>query len=546
MKTNEKIFTKNNEFIKSNKYKWFIYCFLIIIAIVSFIFVGFQYSDYGFIIFWNNLKKIFVFTNYSIEYPSFSLWDISFFYLWNTLKIVFIGTSIGFICAIITATIGNKNLFEIKALWIFNVFIIMLRCFPSIILITFFSNSFSKETVLLLITFWFSWLWLHKYFLDSYSNVNYYGYNILIQQGNNKLMAIIKYVWYKMINKFVSLFLYSLESNIRYVSLISAIGFFGIGELIVFLINNGEYNSLGIPIFSSVIFLCLIELVSFILNKYIFLNQNESKQNIIKTIKIIVLTIFIVFILYSCISVNWNNSLTNIDNSIFIGLFKPNFTILNEYNNIGFDFLLLVFQSITILVISFIFALIFIFLNSYRLIKYFSIIGITINTFIRNIPITALFFLLDPLYTNSISTICIVLSIYSTSIIVKNVSESIDNLSIYEINYYKSQGYNIIQIYTKYIWNKFKHYLLLETMFSFENNFRDLIIFGSYGSSAIGHYINIYLSKGQYANASAFVWIAFIILIIICLITFITLNCVKIKQYSEIYKKKLINFFHNR
>lgn len=535
--TNDKTHKKLNSWTKIC-----FYLILLIFTVVSFIFINFHFSKNGLEIFYNNLKKIFVFNNRIEQYPNSNLWLLSVEYLWRSIKGVIIGTSIGFIIAFITSTLSNKNIIKIKFIdKIINFTIALLRAFPIIFFIYLFKLSFSKNLSFILLISWFSWIWLHKYMSEYYNNINYYLFEALQKQGTNFFISFFKSIIYQINNKFISLFMYSFESNMRWNSLLGTLGFIGIGELIN-LSQENQFESMGIPITIIIIFMLFLEVIIFTFNKFILIHKSTeiNKKNINYKIifKLLFFITIIVLIIISISTISWDENI-KFNYSFIKSIFNPNWSILNYKTNIWNDIFLLISQTIVIMTISTFFSIIFIFISSNKIFGYFSLIGSFITTIIRAIPAIALLFIISPLFKDSSSTICLILGISSSTIISKNVNETINKLDSNIINYFYMQGYSKFYIFFKYIIPKVKGYYLSQILFEWESKYRDIITYGSYGVSSIGTNIDLYESKAEYSNMAPFIWIIFFITLLAIFITFITkiLFRQNILYFIDKYKK---------
>lgn len=535
--------------------KFLIILFLIVIIAVSFWLVGFNLSPYGMTVFSNRISKIFLFSNSLKDYPNYSLVNLSLEYLWVSIKGTIIGTTIGFIVAFLTATFSNYHL--IKSKFISNlvkIIIVILRAFPTVVFIYFFTNVFSKDLSLVLVLSWFSWIWVHKYMIEIYHNLNYYSFYNLIIQGNSKSFAYLKAIIPQINNKFISLFLYSFDSNMRWSSLLGTLGLAGIGELIEKASSN-QFESMGIPVLTIMIFMILLEIFVFILNRYILVHQssefNKETINFINNknwnkffsfsfikknrkelsnyyklksyLKFGLFIFFFCILLYSLITLKWNSS-SVYESNFFQQLFNPDWNIVVQKNvDIWLDIFKMIAQSVVIITIALILSLILLFISCFKLFKYYSFIGITLSTIIRSVPMIAIFFLVNPLFVSPSSTICIVLAITSATVINKNITESINKVDSSAITSFTMQGYNKFIIFIKYILPSVKRDFITFFSFEWESIFRDLITYGKYGVSVIGMNIYTYFngSKKQVDKMASFVWISFFITFFIIFLTYL-------------------------
>ncbi|MDE7088419.1 MAG: hypothetical protein K2O19_02695 [Malacoplasma sp.] len=551
-------FVTNGDKYKKKKFsylsKFLIALFLITIVVISFWLVGFNLSPNGVTVFSNRVNKVFLFSNTLKDYPNYSLVSLSLEYLWISIKGTIVGTTIGFIVAFITATFSNyyliRNLFLANSM---KVFIVLLRAFPTVVFIYFFTNLFSKDLSLVLVLFWFSWIWLHKYMIEIYNNLNYYPFFNLVIQGNSKILAYLKTIIPQINNKFISLFLYSFDANMRWSSLLGTLGLAGIGELIEKASN--QFEAMGIPVLTIMIFMILLECFVFVLNRYLLVHQSSGfseqtmefiksknktkllsfafiKKNrkelanyyMLKTyLKACLFIFFFAILIYSLITLKWSSS-SVYQNNFFQQLFEPDWSIVYQKNiNIWIDVFKMVGQSIVIITITLVLSLILLFISCFKLFKYYSILGIFLSTIIRSIPMIALFFLINPLFANPSSTICIVLAIASATVINKNITESINKIDAKLITAFTMQGFNNFTIFIKYIIPSVKKDFLTFFSFEWEGTFRDLITYGKYGVSVIGSNVYIYFngSKKQIDKMAAFVWISFFITLFAIFLTYL-------------------------
>ncbi|MDE6082569.1 MAG: hypothetical protein K2F52_01670, partial [Malacoplasma sp.] len=354
--------------------------FLIAIVVISFWLVGFNLSPNGVTVFSNRVNKVFLFSNTLKDYPNYSLVSLSLEYLWISIKGTIVGTTIGFIVAFITATFSNSYL--IRNLFLANlmkIFIVLLRAFPTVVFIYFFTNFFSKDLSLVLVLFWFSWIWLHKYMIEIYNNLNYYPFFNLVIQGNSKIYAYLKTIIPQINNKFISLFLYSFDANMRWSSLLGTLGLAGIGELIEKASN--QFEAMGIPVLTIMVFMILLECFVFVLNRYLLVHQSSgfSKQTMefiksqnkskllsfafikknrrelsnyykLKTyLKACLFIFFFAILIYSLLTLKWSSS-SVYQNNFFQQLFEPDWNIVYQKNiNIWVDVFKMVGQSIVII-----------------------------------------------------------------------------------------------------------------------------------------------------------------------------------------------------
>ncbi|MCF0217439.1 MAG: hypothetical protein HUJ42_00130 [Malacoplasma sp.] len=508
---------------------YFIFAFVII---GSFIIVGFSIAPRGFTIFSNHISQIFVFSNQINNYPNQSLILLSLKYLWISIQGVLIGTSIGFAAGFISATIANKHFFKISFLnWILKGLLAVLRAFVPILFIYFFTTYFSKNIALILLLAWYTWIWVHKYMIEIYQNLNYHPYNYLLLQGSSKINAYLKTILFQVNNKFIALFLYSFDSNMRWSSILGVLGLAGIGELIENA-SDSQYQSMGIPLVTIIGFMLILETFVYLMNRYVLVHKsflfNKSVEKFIsykryKTyFKLGLLVFFVALFLYASISLDWTQYFAS--NSNFLQqIFNPNWNVLNDVSNFDVvqEVITLIAQTFVIMFLTLVSSIFFIFISCYKLFKYYSLLGIFLSTMIRAIPTIALFFIFNPIFINPSSSICIIFAFSTATVINKNITESINKLSSDVINIYKMQGYSKLTIFFKYILGSIKKDFLSLFFFQWESQFRDLITYGQYGVSIIGAKMYAYFGlKKQTENMAVFMWIAFFLILLVIFIEY--------------------------
>lgn len=526
----------------------FVIIFLALL-ITSLTIIGFNFAPLGDEVFLDRLKKVFMFSNSLKDYPDESLIGLSIDYLWISIKTVLVGTTLGFVLAFITSTMQNDKLHNLKWLsYPFKIIIPILRAMPVIFFVYLFSYNFSKEISLIMIYFWFSWIWSHKYLNEYYSSVNYYFYNVSIYEGNGRFISYLKNVLPQINNKMISLFLYSFDSNIRWSSLLGTLGMIGIGELI-YKAQDNQFQSMGIPVLTIIVFLLFLEGVIYLINRLVLTVKDVQfnstnidlfmkKINWKYYVKLLLMVLLIALILYSFFSISWNEP-TFTNNTIIKALFQPNWDVFYQNSNINIfnDIVMLILQTITIMFIALVVGIFFLFISSYKLFRNYSLIGICILTILRSIPLIALFFLINPIYVDPISTICLILGFFAGLNLSKTLNESINKISDKEILIMELEGNSKIRIFFKFIMYKIYFDWINLFLFTWENQIRDIVTYGKYGSCTIGIYIDIFFSgtKKEYNNMTALIWISFFINLIFMFIFFV----IKEKMFSNYF---LYNF----
>ncbi|EFF41861.1 ABC transporter, permease protein [Mycoplasmopsis alligatoris A21JP2] len=387
---------------------------------------------------------------------------------------------------------------------------------------------------------WFSWLWLHKYFLDAINSIDPKFYFISLNNGNSKIYAFFQEIFLKLLSRFSSLFIYSFEANIRWGSILSALGLSGIGALIHFS-GSADYtfDQIGIPLIILFIFIIFLEIISFLINKYLFEDQNikitkfdyGTAVKVISLKKIIKNILFIVLIILSIVFLSTTNlSRTSLDKTheFFLSTFSPDWSVFKFDNTLQNNPLLQILQSLYYALISLIVMLIFSFIIFYWSI--FKLHGLktsftfkVFNTFIRLFPSVVFIYTFNPLANDPITLLVFVLGIHSSSSFSKRLYEITDTLDFEFIENLKIQSYSKFKIYIYYVIPTIKKDLITLSLFAFEMSFRSAITYAIFSANTlkIGSYINHYLNpiKYQPQKAMSYIWIATFSIFILNLLT---------------------------
>lgn len=103
--------------------------------------------------------------------------------------------------------------------------IIVLRLLPELFFIYLFQISADKTLAINLIFSWFTWLWLHEYFSQVIENANFEIFYWLTKIKQNKFTAFFKEIWPQISPKILNYIFYAFESNIRWSTILSKLGF---------------------------------------------------------------------------------------------------------------------------------------------------------------------------------------------------------------------------------------------------------------------------------------------------------------------------------
>ncbi|BAP39503.1 ABC transporter permease [Metamycoplasma canadense] len=526
----------NNTILKNGPFRlfWKIAFFVIfILLIISSIYViNFSFSNSGFLLFANNLKNFFSPSSISFDYKQ-NLFLISIKFLWNSIKLVFLSTIIGFFIAFWTSYSSNlKTNSKFIAIPV-KIIVIFLRIFPELFFIYLFKISFDKSLAITLIYCWFTWLWLHEYFSQTIENANFNVFYHLTKSKYSKFKAFWIEIWPQIRKKFISYWFYSFETNLRWSSILSSIGYLGIGILVNPVSNPVDYTQLLIPLLVLASFLFLLEIMSENFNKLFYESKTNNKINFIKYEKIRVIKkvfIMILFILLLSILILAIKSLSNnhFYKSEAISFFKQMFnsnwkSIIWDFSQDGFFWMLI--QLISLVFLTFVLIYVISYFKMILIAK--QLVGIKFgifykyfNIFIRSIPITILFLLVSNLFNEYAASFVIAFSIHSSSSLSRNLNQSINSISIKKINELKKMKYTNFWIYKNFIRPNIKLDFITFCSFELEKISRNFITYGSLGSSIIGQKSTLTRAK-DISDIAPYLWIGFIIIAIINLISYL-------------------------
>ncbi|MBN0919595.1 PhnE/PtxC family ABC transporter permease [[Mycoplasma] gypis] len=530
-----------------------------LIALIIYIFTLNNYSlnsEYGFDIFKTNIKRLFQFSNVSTESGHGNLIHKTLSLLFQTLTFALTGSFLGFLFAIITSSLTCKNYTNKFWSFISRNLILLLRSVPELVFITVFSTVFYSGLALIMIFMWFSWLWLHKYFIESIDNLDTRHYYISLSQGNSKFKAFTKEVLPRLLNRFISLFLYSFESNMRWASLLATLGAPGIGILIKYGGSTSRhFSELGIPLAVLLLVIITLELINILMNKYVFeFNSKTLKtydyKKLAKTIdwrfwiKILLFIFVVIVSFYTIFTTTFKTFPSEYINSFFKEIFNPNWKVFDLNSSLisKNPILMLIqalFMSVFILVLSFGIVLLIIPFANKKTSNIFVVFIVRIlNSVIRLIPVIVLFYIFSPVFNSYGSLILIILAIHSSSSITKQLSEIIDSVDEEVITNLKMQGWSRFRIYIRYILPTIKLDLISYAVFYFEMAFRNVITY----SAVIGQDFNLGYNMYNFlqpksnniGNAAAYFWII--------TLTIFSINILSEKIVDKYVKNKKPNF----
>lgn len=501
-----------------------------------------------------NWIQILQFSNYDVDYPDYTIVNLSLKMLWKSLNYTILGTSIGFVIGAFLTILTARNL---KMPWLSypaKAFLLFLRAFPVVIVVFTFQNGLLKDSAATAILAWITMLWTNKYLTEVFEKSDQKLYQKLLNQGVHPSKAFYYGIILKNQNKILMIYLYGLESNLRWSALLGSLGLIGIGQIITSNMPN-QFANIGIPLLFLLGALILLELLLFAFNNYLLQYRSRSfsqiqaekgtitlfnGKKIVKNLFLLGLLIWN-FILIFTFDWDFSNLKTSWE---FIKMgFSPD---LNSWNSSSLsvnpwlmfgDLLLQVIASISIAIIIALFLAMLCSEKSTNKIVA-SIIKILL-TLIRVFPPFVLLYSLDPLFIDAKTTTFLVLTLAQIVLLTKQFSESINNLNASQLQTLKQRGYSWWQINFTFIIFKIKRDIYHYSLFGFENLVRLYIFYGVFSGNLIGHMIYNLYQRGHYDQMFSYVWTIVIMLIIINII-------LKISTEREIWKSLKNSIFRHQ
>ncbi|ATP59879.1 ABC transporter permease subunit [Mesomycoplasma dispar] len=523
----------NKPYQKFKKSKIILFSIFVILFIVSFYSIYSKINTNGWKVFQRNLNDLFGFSN-THPYYSDSIFVLSLRFLWTTIKYTIVGTFFGTIIAFFTALFSSqfvRNKFIKSFIWWI---IIILKCFPIPFVIDPFRLIFTKKLAAVLIIFWFTWIWLHRYFYSFLNALDLNAYQKSIMKGQNRFFAFKNEILPFVVNKFFGLFLFSFEANVRWTTIISATGVIGIGVLINDGIQNPAlgWNIVGIPLAVLLFFSIVLEFLIIFFNKFILhkksvkIQQKNSFNLWIKTNYDRVLkTFFAIFVLILiAISLsdiqNWTintHQVKRFFNSLFV--FDWGFFSLGKLDNPLYMIWGLFAQIIVCIGVIAIVSIFLAIMANERLNHWSRWLSykFLLNLF-RIIPSIVIFYLFVNFAISPILWVTILVGVNNGIMMAKKLNETINSIDWQKYKLLRLQQWSksktIIHYVLPSISNEYFKYLAVEI----SNSVHDLLLYGIFGGSLLGLKISILSQTGISGDRNGFFtysWIAWFLILVV-------------------------------
>ena len=512
---------KQTSFIKRNYVRTFGFLLFLSIILLAFFLVDFSVNTQGFNIFKENIKDFFKVNNHDLNYQSNSILENSLLFLWQTFLFTTLGTFLGFAFALLTTFFGTKFLFSKILTFFVDLITIFLRSFPALIIIFAIKEGFEKSLAASMILFWFSWLWSSRYLQDIFNNSSLQLFHWYVQKGFSKITAFYKSVIFINLNKIIMIFFFSLEANLRFSAILGSFSLPGIGSLINQNFKGNHYENLAIPIFVLVGFIFVFELIIFGFNKWILVDKtkkipqkyqnskNKINFNSKKIIQMLFLLFFVAICVYQLTIMQYNFSLVK---NLFIylkSIFRPDLNLWSAHFSVNpwTNVLQLLLNGIVIIVICFWFSLLFSFFSCSKIMSPYVFLPFrAINILFRAIPVLIIFIFINPLFMNQTTIGIISICFGTSSVLIKQFSESFNQVSKEKIQMYRKQGKSLMWIFLFYMFFEVRKDLYAYAYFAYNNALRTLVVLGVFGVSIIGSKINGYQQRELTFKIASYIW----------------------------------------
>ncbi|CAT04723.1 Putative ABC transport system permease protein [Mesomycoplasma conjunctivae] len=481
--------------------------------------------------------------------------------LWITIKYSILGTFFGSIMALITSLFASQEISQNKFVTKFiSILITVFRALPIPFVMVPFAKGFQKELSAFLIIFWFTWMWLHKFFYSFLNNLDWQSYRISIIKGNSKFRSFKNNIWPHISNKYLVLFIYSFESNIRWTTIISSAGVIGIGSLL----QDAQdptigWSIVGIPLVVLLVFTIFLDTLGIIFNKFIINKKslkvaNSShftliwiKKNYDKLFKILLVFCLLIINLISIIQIkDWSVNSFEIKN-FFQEIFDLKWELFAQgsLDNPFYMMWNLIAQLVITFAILTVFSIFFAFLSNEKMNKMFqwALIKTMLNIF-RIIPITIFFYLFISLsFIPPLLFVAVLVGFKSSINLGKKLNESINSIDWNKYKLLKIKGWSRTKLLLHYVFPSIKKEYFKYLSSYVTNIMHDLLVFGLVGGSLLGQKIITLNSTTQSGDTSAFVtyaWSAWLLIITIEIIVILfQFNYFeKLQNWWKVYKFK--------
>lgn len=473
-------------------------------------------------------------------------WDEGFFKevmksIWETFSLALTGTVIGVIITIPFAVVASSNIIRNKFInglvkGIFIVFRTMpLFFFVTIIVCFMATGSYgSKVLVTVIAATCFTISIASKMFIDRIEQAKMNTFNLLVSMGVDKSTAFKKTVFPEIAHFTVSAILYSLEVNIRYLSIIAMGLGIGLGHIIQF--NMVELNNIpeaGFCIFILIVLVLLIEAVSYIIRNFIIVKKdrpihfdNVEKGNEVSYVlekpqfgflKPLALAILVGAILIYVFTqfdyVKQDKANITIGWQKVKDLFNPAWGSIfghtdQDGNTLVYSSFEIVVEAVMIAAMGTFFGMIIaIFLGALSSNtvsgKYLSKPFWFLATIMRPTPGYIIAIFLVTLVGLSPFTGVVAIAIATSAMLSKYIRETFDQIDMKIVDNLRAMGLNKWDVFKFGIMTQVRSEIVSWTLYRFDINIREVSSFATVGAGQLGIAMSTFISNGTFRNLSA-------------------------------------------
>ncbi|WP_338983410.1 PhnE/PtxC family ABC transporter permease [Spiroplasma endosymbiont of Othius punctulatus] len=461
--------------------------------------------------------------------------------IWETFSLALAGTVIGVLITIPLAVLASSNVIKNKVVnaivkGVFIVFRTMpLFFFATIIMCFMTTGSYgSKVAITVIATTCFTVSIASKMFIDRIEQAKMNTFNLLVSMGVGKTTAFKKTIMPEIGHFTVSAILYSLETNIRYLSIIAMGLGIGLGHIIQFnMIELNKTPEAGFCIFVLITLVLIIEAVSFIIKNYIIVKkdrpihfdniaENEKVNYVLEKpqlgfLKMLSLALIVFgIVIYVLIQFNvvWQDDKNIAQGWKDVGdLFRPEWGLI--FGNLDQNGNVLVYSSFDLIteavmiaamgtLFGMIIAIILGALSSKTVTgKIWSKPFWFIATIIRPTPGYIIAIFLVTLIGLSPFTGVVAIAIATSAMLAKYIRETFDQIDMKIVDNLRAMGLNRWDVFKYGILTQVRSEIVSWTLYRFDINIREVSSFATVGAGQLGIAMSSFINEHTYRNLSA-------------------------------------------
>ncbi|WP_129724543.1 hypothetical protein [Mycoplasmopsis gallopavonis] len=378
------------------------------------------------------------------------------------------------------------------------------------------------------IYFWFTWLWVHRYFVELLDATNLRRYWLSRKLGKGFIYSFYYYVFLVNKNKYFMNFLFSYESNIRWSAILGSIGIFGIGSLFKNYQSDSSY--LGITVLFLMLTIFSFELILFLFNRFLSSQKGfyKKEQVFSKSLRYnwqkYLFWGFFAIILFLVIFSFWKISKLSEGQAIFNAqqfqksfktLFSLNFEDVTKNPKIYLVYFDMLKQSYVALVFGTLWAIVFAYNASEKISLWFNSLGHKfLLSLIKAVPILIFFRLINPLLaTQAAITLALSISVFRS--LVKQIISGINSLSQKQLSSLKKLYGSKFKMYYNFVLPHLYKLIRGNFIFEIENTYRNALNYSLFTGIGVYSRISYYQKYDNDHYIFAYLFPAFLFFLII-------------------------------